>query len=100
MCDYDTPDLLLPPPLDYPSPLVGGILVAPPLWPQAPPPPFQDQFAEHAFDSIRLALAILKSEVTNNNNIASPSSPPCPSSCQGESMRIGASQVSPDSDLR
>ncbi|RWR95513.1 two-component response regulator-like protein APRR1 isoform X1 [Cinnamomum micranthum f. kanehirae] len=117
MCDYDTPDLLLlPPPLDYPSPLVGGILVAPPLWPQAPPPPFPDQFAEHAFDSLRLALAILKSEVTNNNNIASPSSPPCleraiaiqrttsshspyedvnhplPSSCQGESMRIGASQ--------
>ncbi|XXG81048.1 hypothetical protein AAC387_Pa09g1776 [Persea americana] len=119
MCDCDAPDLLLlPPPLDYSSPLVGGILVAPPLWPQAPapPPPFRDQFTEHAFDSIRMALAILKSKVTKNNNIAPPCleraiaiqrttsshslyedvNHPLPSSCKGESMHqvysIGGSQ--------
>lgn len=76
MCDYNTSDLLLPLPLDYPVPPAGGILIAPSLRP--PSPPLRDQFAEHAFDSIRRALAILKSEATTNNKFEFPSTPPYP----------------------
>lgn len=113
MCDYNTSDLLLPLPLDYPVPPAGGILIAPSLRP--PSPPLRDQFAEHAFDSIRRALAILKSEATDNNKFDFPSTianqrsagshslykdvnHSLPLACNGELMHhafsIGDSQVS------
>lgn len=70
MYDYSISNFLLPQHFDSSVPPVAGVFALPP-----PPPPFQDQLATHAFDSIRKALATLKSE-GGNNNLPSPSSLP------------------------
>lgn len=71
MYDYSISNFLLPQHFDSSVPPVAGVFASPP-----PPPPFQDQLATHAFDSIRKALAALKSEGANNNILPSPSSLP------------------------
>lgn len=73
MYDYPISNLLLSQHLDSFATPAAGIFASPP--PPQPPPPFQDHLATNAFDSVRKALATLKSEVANNNFLP----PPLPS---------------------
>lgn len=72
MYDYPISNLLLSQHLDSFATPAAGIFASPP---PPPPPPFQDHLATNAFDSVRKALATLKSEVANNTFLP----PPLPS---------------------